>query len=325
MKKIIEIRNSQPKRLRINYEITDVCNYKCWYCFPGSNAGTVRWPDHNTVKHNLTTLINYYVDNGIVDDVTLSFLGGEPTLWPEFGDVIEHVSKNTTAKIYVITNASRTLDWWERYGDYFDNVTISVHHEKANLEQIEGVCNILYKKDTSFYTDVLMDHTHWQKCVDIVNQLTASELGFLVIAKPVIVENNVHYDVQQRSYLKDTVKRMPSAELIKKHSALISLVPDLTAVFDDGQTYETKDENYFVMNKLNEFFGWSCNLGINLVYINKYGELSGSCKQKLYGMDEYFNLNDANFKEKFSPNLTPVICKQLMCLCPGEIALAKKK
>lgn len=323
MKKIIEIQNDQTRRLRINYEITDVCNYKCWYCFPGSNDGTVRWPDAEVVKQNLTTLINYYLDSELVDDVTLSFLGGEPTLWPEFGNVVEYISKNTSAKIYVITNASRTVEWWKNYADYLTNVTISVHHERADLDHIEAVCQVLYNKGISFYTDVLMDHTHWQKCVDIVNQLCASEIGYLVISKPVLIDGATHYDVQQRSYLQNTVKRMPTGDMFDRHKDLISLVPNLTAVFDNGETHTTKDENFFIMNRLNEFLGWDCNLGINLVYINKYGELTGSCRQKLYELDYYYNINDANFN--FNPKILPVKCRQPSCLCPGEVALAKKK
>ena len=89
--KIIEIKNGNTKTLRINYDLGNICNYKCWYCFPGSNEGTVPWPAVELVKHNIVKLITHYQSNGY--DVQLSLLGGEPTLWPNLGEFVEFIVK----------------------------------------------------------------------------------------------------------------------------------------------------------------------------------------------------------------------------------------
>ena len=39
--------------LRIELFFSNLCNYKCWYCFPGCNEGTHKWPDLELVTKNL--------------------------------------------------------------------------------------------------------------------------------------------------------------------------------------------------------------------------------------------------------------------------------
>jgi uncharacterized radical SAM superfamily Fe-S cluster-containing enzyme len=60
MKQLIDIKNSGSKTLKIQYELSNICNYKCWYCFPGSNEGTHRWPDLEPLMSNLSFLLDHY-------------------------------------------------------------------------------------------------------------------------------------------------------------------------------------------------------------------------------------------------------------------------
>ena len=52
--KIIEVKQRWPKDvLRIEIMLGNTCNYKCWYCFPGSNEGTHGWPEYDQFVKNL--------------------------------------------------------------------------------------------------------------------------------------------------------------------------------------------------------------------------------------------------------------------------------
>tara|TARA_B110000495_G_C22426627_1_gene269322 strand:- start:259 stop:507 length:249 start_codon:yes stop_codon:yes gene_type:complete len=79
------------------------------------------------------------------------------------------------------------------------------------------------------------------------------------------------------------------------------------------------------LHNLNHFKGWKCNLGVNWLYISRDGIISGTCKQKLFGLDGYYNIKDPDFKNKFSPKLEQIICQQTTCMCTGEAALPKCK
>jgi organic radical activating enzyme len=321
MRRIIEIKNNQPNDLRIDYEIGNICNYKCWYCFPGSNEGTVPWPDADIVKHNLVTLINHYRNTTDVNEIKLAFLGGEATLWSDLGEVIKHVATQTNCKIFIITNGSRTIRWWKEYGQYFDNVSISIHHESVDINHILELVKVLEEKKITYFADVLMDHTAWDKCVDIVNKL--SNKKFALFAKPVHINGQVFYTEDQKAYLKTAFKSYPSLTFVFRHFKKIFNMMNLkiTSLFEDGTKVVTKNENYFSINMLNNFKGWECTLGINKLSIKRDGVIGGGCGQHLFDKD--YNINDVNFE--FKPEIKTTICNQKLCSCPGEMALPKRR
>lgn len=325
MRKIIEIKNTNIRKLRINYDLGNLCNYKCWYCFPGSNEGDSPFPNVEIVKKHIVSLINYYLDSDLIDEVQLSLLGGEPTLWKDLGQFVEYVSKNSKCKIYLITNGSRTLRWWKEYAEYFDSINISIHHERLDLDHIISLADLLYEKDVFFYTDVLMDHTAWGKCLDIVNRLIDTDKKFMVLAKPININSQIFYNDEQKEYLQTHMKRRPSLATWFRNRKMLNGISKITAIFDNGEKIKTKNEHYFALNMLNRFQGWQCNLGVNYLFINRQGKLTGACGQRLYNIDSDYSINDIDFSEKFNPKISPVICQQKVCGCPGEIALTKKK
>lgn len=330
MKDIIEIKTNKNKTLRIMYELGNVCNYKCWYCFPGSNEGTTGWPDVNIVKNNIVHLIQFYFDNRI-NDINLNFLGGEPTLWKDLGEFVKYIKLNVKPKfgqklrISMQTNGSRTLRWWNEYGHYFDHVNISVHNEKADPNHISNVAQLLVDKDVLAIASVLIDHKNWDKSLKILNDLISTDTNFMIEAMPIHIQGIYDYTEEQKEFFKVPVKRKFSIRQIIKHYKTISSVPTIKGKFSDGTEIKTLSAQYFTINGYDKFEGWRCNLGINWIFINKEGNLTGTCSNKIYGIDYYYNINDLEFSNKFNPTLQPTICKKLQCLCQGEVVLPKKK
>jgi hypothetical protein len=237
--------------------------------------------------------------------------------------VAKFIKSQVKCRICILTNASRTIRWWEEYADYFDHVGISVHHEKANIDHIVEVSNILYDKKISLYTAVLMDYKNWDKCSNLVAQLSASKKKWTVLAKPIHINGVSYYNKEQLDYLKEQVKRNPSFVSFIQNYRIPRKKYKVTT--EDGKTFTTRNPNYFSMNMLNHYQGWNCNLGINYLFIDRTGIVSGTCKQRLYGLDYYFNLNDTDFVEKYNPTITGVICEQKICMCGGEASLTKSK
>ena len=331
MKQLIEIKNSGSKTLKIQYELSNICNYKCWSCFPGCNDGDSPWPELDIVKKNLSRIIEFYFENGI-DSIQLNYLGGEPTLWKHLGELTQYLCENTKfdrkkkkLNITVQTNGSRTVRWWKEYGHYFSMVSISVHHERVDLDHVQKVAEILLDKNVLVITTVLMDRNAWDKCQSMINKLTSTKKKFTVMAKPINIDGVVDYDEEQLKYLKTTRKRLPSLKHIIKYLIEFAMLPTYTAIFDDGTKEKTRTDQYFILRKLNKFLGWKCTIGINWISINRKGEITGTCKAKLYGIDNYFNINDPDLPEKFNPVLQPVICERNICSCAGEAVLTKWK
>ena len=79
------------------------------------------------------------------------------------------------------------------------------------------------------------------------------------------------------------------------------------------------------LEKLNHFYGWQCNLGVEAIQITMDGILTGNCIQPLYEGDQHYNILDPEFSEKFKPIIKPTICKQLTCTCTTDIHFNKHK
>lgn len=317
MKKLIEIKNAKAARsLHISYVPSDKCNYSCWYCFPGCNTGVVPWPDVDVVKKNLVHLIQYYKVNIEIDEVLLILGGGEPTLWPDLGELLTYVTSHTDCKIKIMTNGSRTLRWWKEYGHLFTHISVSIHHESVDTNHILSLVEILNEKDVNFGVNVLMDHTHWDKCIDIVETFKRSPQPFCLSTKPVYINGTINYNDSQTEYVMDhRKKQQPPVEVTNTVSLL----------FDDNSVVETQNENYPTMYSLNKFLDWECTLGVNYLFVDFAGNLTGTCNQLLFDKQDYFSINDVDFINKFNPILKPVVCQQTSCWCSPEVVLNKKR
>ena len=65
MRKPIEIINHDyGDYLHLEYSLTNVCNYKCWYCGPELNSGTIRFPENfDLLVKNLDHVLSVYKEH----------------------------------------------------------------------------------------------------------------------------------------------------------------------------------------------------------------------------------------------------------------------
>jgi molybdenum cofactor biosynthesis enzyme MoaA len=313
--------NYPPNMLRIEYMLGNLCNYKCNYCFPGSNEGTVRWPDIELVKNNLTHLLNFYKKNG-KDLFQFYLIGGEPTLWKDLPILTKYLKEEFGAIINISTNGSRKSNWWIDNADKFDDIEISVHHEFVDTDHVIEVADIIYEKGVNTVANVLMDPNNFEKCISIIEKLKLSNCPWPIIAKSVHYNGETKYTEEQKKYFADTVKRMPDMDWYNTVNR-DPVWKKITWVDTDTEKIQIPSNNWFTINKINHFTGWTCNLGVDHIEIFQDGTISGNCKQKIWGLNYHYNLYDLEFINNFNPTLVPVICKQLICQCTSEIIINK--
>lgn len=320
--KLVEIKNNlNPNQLRIEYMLGNLCNHRCSYCFPGSNEGTHPWPDVDVAITNLSHLLDHYVKNG-KNYFQLYLIGGEPTLWKDLPKFCKHFKENYNCQINISTNGSRSLRWWEENAKYFDVIEISVHHEFAKVDHLKNVADLIYKKNVYVNCNVLMDYGHFEKCKGIVEELKTSKKKWPIIAKNVNINGATFYSKEETEYLENSLKRTPNILWywrVKKDKEL-----KLKLTFEDGSKKTVVGDNYVSLHNLNQFRGWKCNLGIDVIKIFQEGTIRSNCQQKLYRLDTDYNLYDKDFVKNFNPQICQVICQQRVCGCSGEISINKK-
>jgi organic radical activating enzyme len=322
---IKEIKNNNVLNfLRIEYMLGNVCNYKCSYCFPGSNEGTMPWPDINQTKINLSHLLSYFEKQG-VNKFQFYLIGGEPTIWKELPELVLFLKERFDVTFNISTNASMSLNWWEKNCHVYDNIEISVHHEFCDPDHILKVGDLLYSKNTFLVANVLMDPNHFNKCQHNLDHLLTSNFKWPIVAKSVHYNGQTRYNADQAEFLKSSIKRMPDLEWYEKVNKNPVEKRKIWIIKEDDSSVQLPSDNWFALNNLNYFKGWTCNLGVEHLKIDQDGTISGNCKNKIWNLETPYNLYSTNFISEFKPIVAPTVCEQHICQCTSEITINKKK
>ena len=316
---ITQVINSKgPETLSIEFMLGNLCNYKCSYCFPGSNTGDYPWPDVDLLIKNLDHLIERYKSYG-KSKFEFYLAGGEPTLWKDLPKLCKHLKNNHNVIIRISTNATRKIDWWIKNSQCFDEIEISVHTEYADIPHIVEIADMLYKQRVNVSANVLMNPYRFEEGQSAILELKKSKHRWPINAKAVNYSGETRYNELQKSYMANPVKRWPNLIwwfLLKHHDYR------KIWVIDNGRKIRVKD-NWFVLNNMNRFKGWNCNLGVDHIEIDKSGQISGTCKEKIYNSIWYHNIYDTQFIDKFNPTIGPIKCGKELCQCGAEMAIAK--
>lgn len=329
--KIVSTQKSNILELR--WMPHNICNFKCRYCFPGSFEGTDRPPTDAdlTIKH-FNHLINYYKKHAGKTQFHIKILGGEPTLWKGLEQFILAMKQEHDTYISIISNGSRTLRWWQEYGHAIDDAVLSLHVSQADLDHHIEVADTLHELGKKVTALVLMDPLNWNNCVAAVEYLKKNSKHNWVIQAKELVEWSetaiVAYTQEQKKYLKDEIKRAPNLFWFIKNRHLFSngviRFHESQAWLDNGKTIKGKPQVY-INNDWNNFKGWSCDIGLECVFVDSQGYIKGSCGQTIYNLDYQYNIFDNDFIEKFQPNLIPSICAINKCTCQPETHISKFK
>jgi organic radical activating enzyme len=329
MKKVIPIQivNVEgAELLQIMFSPSNVCNYRCSYCFPGSNYGDHRFPKNtDTVIKNFQLLLDQYKTKLGKTRFSIHLGGGEPTLWPGITKFCKALQQSHNVDFVLITNGSRTLNWWDQNSKYFNDVMISCHHEFSNVDHIMHVADLLYSRDVKGGVSVLMDASHWDKCVAIVEKMKTSKANWIIETKEIVSSPGRGMDVyssEQLKYLETSTKRLPDGAHLLKHIQSIKIHDSLT-MFSDG-TVRMAKSNTYINNKWNDFKGWSCDVALESLVIKWDGTVTGSCQAPVFNTP--FNIYSENFLTEFTldADFKSIICPLVECVCPPETHISKK-
>ena len=116
---------------QINFYIDTICNIQCPYCYARKNLDWNKIIKYDQIK-KIIPMLNK------LDKSIISLIGGEPTLHPDFLNIIKLLSK-TKHDIHVYTNGIK-LDKLLNQKILSPKITISIHNEAIN----SGYKNIIF-------------------------------------------------------------------------------------------------------------------------------------------------------------------------------------
>lgn len=272
MRRLEKIEHHEEKHkniVMISWILGNTCNYKCSYCPPELNSGSDKWVPKETVFEFVERVIDHYKDQ----DKTLyfEFSGGEVTRDKEFIEIAQWL-KERGCWVGMLSNGSRSLEYWEELMPHLDHVCFSYHAESNNSEHFTKLVDMVHTNVTTHVT-IVMHKDRFQECeeigLNIAKRIKNSSLSFQPVMKTLGVDTDmVDYTSEQ-------------LERIKELDANIKIIWDkevrtyrgmLDCTFDDGAVEQISATNLFA-EELTGFSGWECAAGQELLTIFYNGDI----------------------------------------------------
>ena len=299
--------------LVVDWILSNVCNFKCTYCTPDSNGGDLYWPDIEQCE----TVVRRITEQSNHDYRIYTILGGEPTVWKNFtklSEIIKQVDPNSIVNI--LTNGSRTLKWWNRTKPYIDKVSISYHHQEADVDHTIEVVNAI-QDDCQTNIQMLMDINDWDKCVGIFEKLRDNTVVPIQIKKLQVEfgqKDWMPYTDEQRQWMSEAHRSTANRPSTKRNKTSLGI----DCYYDDGTITQENNHNLIQAGK-NKFEGWACNIGQDLVVIKANGDVvpANACNNQIV----MGNIKTA--PEKVNLLTNPIICAYKECTCGSDIEINK--
>jgi MoaA/NifB/PqqE/SkfB family radical SAM enzyme len=301
--------------LVVDWILSNVCNYKCTYCGPDSNGGDQYWPDMEQCEE----AVRQITAQSHHDHRMYTILGGEPTVWKEFSHLVQRIKEiDSNSMINILTNASRTIRWWNKTKQHIDKVSISFHHESADPAHIIKVVEEI-QHDCQTNIQMLMDINHFDKCVAIWEYFRDNTVVPIQIKKLQVEFGGkvwMDYTQEQRRKMLEMHQETKDRPTTKRNITSLGI----NVHYDNG---EVKREGChdLIQAGINKFEGWKCNVGRDLVVIKANGDVvpANACNQQLI----LGNIKIAPDKIKLLAE--PIICAYRECTCGSDIEIDKQK
>ena len=331
MKELIKIISTQdPELLDIRFWPTDICNFDCAYCFPGSVTNKLRYPKNiDTVIQNFRLLFDSYIKHHNKTKFKINIVGGgEPTLWPHFAQFCKEIKESHSVHIQCTTNGSRTVRWFEQNTQDVDEVVLSCHQKDVNIDNFIAVGDHLFERGVDVTGLMLMDATQWDRCVYLIEKMKNSTQPWIIQAKEVVDAPGYDidsYSQEQLDYLAQPIKRAPDSDWIINNIHRFRIHESI-AMYDNNAVVPATPNKYIVDRK-NYFQGWSCNVALENLVITHDGSVTGSCQEQVF-KDVGINMFADDFEEKFANSamdLKTIICPRSSCSCQPDTHITKWK
>ena len=310
MRKIIRIDQQNPN-LFVYWHLTDFCNYKCNYCPSFLNDGQYATGQKPGFPNDaeIDTFINKLSDLSKARDLMVVLSGGEPTVHSLFPEILDKLKK--LGKVGIVTNGSRTLNWWRKLTVLPDYITLSLHPEYVDMKHINQLSKYLIESGALLTYNLSVDPTNWQLVKTIYDQLEHSYRHRIRYKMLHEFNDNTNkkmfnYTQEQLDWVKDN---------FSESGELFTLSEKETVVYyDDGTSNNSPTLAAEVtMTRKNSFYDWKCSAGSNGIKVHTDGIVyAGICASQNLGHMTNFEL----LKE-------PLTCKLNYCVGPGDIRLPK--
>lgn len=295
----------QSDCMRINLNVSDICNFSCSYCFNGNVHKRHKVLDKDVLSHFIEDLAERNRDS-----YCFGISGGEPLLYPHLGFMLEKIEKciHTDKKLVgILSNGSllteKGQELYEKVNKTKLTFSISVHLEQIDLKKFcDSIVSFGHHDDLN--CKILLAPGQLEKAKQAVEML--AERNITTIIGPVTSPSGKPYDFSEEE-LKFLNKHIKNSE---------------EAVFYIEYENGDAEDIYRVTKGLHpeksDFYGMRCLAGRNSLGLGP----DGVVRRCFWAGNESFDLHETRLRD--IPELNaPCTCASHFCNCHAFLRMPK--
>lgn len=318
----IQLPEGKSKFIHLCWLLHNKCNHKCSYCAEINWGGSFKDLSLESCKSFVRQARDHFHDRRLM----VSFTGGEPTLWPEFAELVRWLKEDVNAVVMMTSNGTRHASYFKETAKYYDWISFSYHPEFTRDEKL--IENI---KACSPFTNLTVrvmfppNPELFAKSKQFLSLLVAvqqrGELpGFLKVESVPIslgfgteYTSPAKYSVEQEKVLHDSIREFNTEKLDSEDMPISQLRAFRRSDPTNGQYFEPND---MIVREKTNFFGWKCDIGLEQLFIDHLGQvLRAGCR--VGGVVGHLKTGVFKFPTK------AVYCPKGYCHCITDILTTK--
>jgi MoaA/NifB/PqqE/SkfB family radical SAM enzyme len=233
--------------------------------------------------------------------IRLSFTGGEPTVHPQFRELLKYCKHVGVSWISVTTNGTMPKEFYNTLP--IEQLVFSVHFEYDWMRVCNTLRTVSANNNISVIAQLMAHHNHMAAVKAVHGTLLAENIASTV--------RRIRW-TEGNHDLCDDMRYHPDDLLwIKEQDATVKG----NCVIDDDKIMHAND---VIKLHLNKYKHWSCSAGIESLMINWDGDVHRATCRVGGSLGNIY-------AGTFSIPAEPIICDRNFCTCAADIPLTKIK
>jgi sulfatase maturation enzyme AslB (radical SAM superfamily) len=343
MENVKAIKLTNPESFMITWDIGRRCNFDCSYC-ESTRHNTYSPPtDFDSLKKTFK-FIQQYVSLYKFRQVNLSFTGGEPTVNPQFWNLISYIKKNSNFGIGITSNGT----WHPKHTNFIlencNGITISWHAESNQKLRTRAIENAIRLHSAGIWTSVnVMLHTDfWKESVNAYNKLKLAGVNAVpTLLGDGTIDRTEWFKDQEGSWRRTGHSYTPEQRewFYKEKNISVGQINQLVSGAKMGRSCcggrclqgKVNDTWKPVSVVDNHFKDWFCTINYYFLHIEEHTKNiyhHQTCQATFTGKGPIGNLDNIEVllenTKKYLSNPTPIVCPNTRCGCGMCVPKAKE-
>lgn len=309
--KLVHSNPTHQETIVVNWCLGNTCNFSCTYCPEDLHNAKRPWPSLETAVNFINKVRKVHQNKNIYVELT----GGEVTLWKDLIQFSDYCRLNNV-KIGIISNGSRSLDFWEKLIPKIDHVCLSFHAEKGNADHYFEVVKMA-SQTIRTHTNFMMHTEHFNKVLELAFRIKDIP-NISMAVQPLVVD----FGDKLYKYTPTQLKVIDQQhEMLVKHIKYDKNFEYYRGAMDmvnsEGNHKRISPQRLISLGA-NNWKDWQCYAGVEQLIVNMDGEiLRGWCSVG----GKLGHISD----EKLELPTAPVLCNKTFCHCNFDIMSTKVK